>query len=100
MIIYENRQDHLTSREMGDEMFRVMMEGAILSDAAAQTIASWWHSPKSPESTLLSTMGAVSDTMHISHFAGQHEYDMADERSKIELWALKEYIEFRQREAR
>lgn len=63
-----------------------------ITDAVAQTIAAMWHSPGRPESTLLSTMGQVSDTMTMGDFATSSEYESADAMDKVCLDYLLTYI--------
>lgn len=96
-IVYRNPEYHLSQGEVDYEVWEYVTYGNTISDACAQTIASWWHSPGSPLSTVLSTMGAVTADMDISHFAGQHEYDMADAKSQQELKALQMYIRAKQK---
>jgi hypothetical protein len=96
-IVYRNPEYHLSHGEVDYEVWEFRTYGHTISDACAQTIASWWHSPGSPLSTVLSTMGAVTSDMEISHFAGQHEFDMSDEREQQELKALDMYIKSKQK---
>lgn len=96
-VVYSNWEFHLSHDEVEFEVWEFHRFGDVISDACAQTIASWWHSPASPNSTMLSTMGKVTDDMCISDFAGQHEFDMADRASQQELLALKAYIATRQK---
>ena len=97
MFVYQNEEYHITSEEVEFEVWEFFRFGNVISDACAQTIASWWHSPSSPNSTALSTMGAVTDDMTISDFASQKEYENADRTSQQELDALKAYIAARQK---
>jgi hypothetical protein len=48
--------------------------GQVVNDRAAQTIASWWHSPGQPLSTVLSTMGKVDRRMTRDDFCDATEY--------------------------
>jgi len=97
MIVYRNWEFHLSNDEVEFEVWEFFRFGTMISDACAQTIASWWHSPGSPNSTTLSTMGAVTDDMGISDFASQSEYDNANRTNQQELDALKAYIADRQK---
>jgi hypothetical protein len=98
MIVYQNRgQYHLSSHEVEFEVWESMAYGHVISDACAQTIASWWHSPRSPNSTAPSTMGAVTDDMTLSDFATQHEYSSCTKQMADALDALVKYIETKQR---
>lgn len=96
-IVYRNWEFHLSTDEVEFEVWEFFRFGNVISDACAQTIASWWHSPSSPNSTVLSTMGAVTDDMSLSDFASQKEYESADRTNQQELDALKAYIADRQK---
>ena len=96
-IVYRNHEYHLSEDEVMFEVHEFVRNREIISDACAQTIASWWHSPASSNSTALSTMGAVTDDMCISDFAGQNEYDMADKETKQSLRAIDAYVKDRQK---
>ena len=88
------RQPHLSLLGVLDEVADVHSAGkGIVSDACAQTIASWWHSPDSPLSTVLSTMGQVDRRMTLETFASEAEYASSDVPSRDALDALKAYIE-------
>jgi hypothetical protein len=95
-IVYQNKVDHASTEQVAYDADDFHMDGTIISDESAQAIASWWHSPGSPLSTVLSTMGAVTDDMNIRDFANEQEYDNADFSQKLELDALNGYIEARQ----
>jgi hypothetical protein len=96
-IVYKNWEYHLSSAEVDFEVWEFGWHGDVISDACAQTIASWWHSPGSPLSTVLSTRGAITSDMSIRDFASQLEYDNCAERERNELDALEMYIETRQK---
>lgn len=96
-IVYRNWEFHLSDAEVEFEVWEFFRFGNVISDACAQTIAAWWHSPGSPNSTVLSTMGGVTDDMAISDFASQSEYGSADRTQQQELDALKAYIADRQK---
>jgi|SRR5213076_2082627 len=96
-VVYSNWEFHLSHDEVEFEVWEFHRFGDVISDACAQTIASWWHSPASPNSTMLSTMGKVTDDMSISDFASQKEYDTANRTTQQELDALAKYIAFRQK---
>lgn len=96
-IVYKNWEFHLTHAEVEYEVWEYFYFGSVISDACAQTIASYWHSPGSPNSTALSTMGAVTDDMCLSDFASALEFANAKEGDKQELTALQAYILDRQK---
>lgn len=98
-IVYRNPEYHLSHGEVDFEVWEYITYGLshIISDACAQTIAAWWHSPGSPLSTVLSTMGAVTKDMSISDFASEREYNQCEQREQQELKALEMYIKDRQR---
>lgn len=96
-IVYRNWEFHLSNDEVEFEVWEFFRFGTMISDACAQTIASWFHSPGSPLSTVLSTMGAVTDDMSISDFVSQKEYDSQNRTGQQELDALKAYIANRQK---
>lgn len=97
MIVYKNWEFHLSNDEVEFEVWEFFRFGNVISDACAQTIAAWFHSPASPNSTVLSTMGGVTDDMDISDFASQKEYDSHNRTEQQELDALKAYILDRQK---
>lgn len=97
-IVYRNPEYHLSENEVKFEVWEFLTRGAVISDACAQTIASWWHSSGSPNSTALSTMGAVTDDMSISDFVSQSEYDKSGEANQEALDALTKYISEKQKE--
>lgn len=70
----------------------------IISDSAAQTIASWWHSPRDADTTALSTSGKVMSTLTIFDFVTQDEYDACDDEDKRYLRELRSYINERKRQ--
>lgn len=87
------RQDHLTSEHVLMQTVRhANVAGVIISDAEAQTIAAWWHSPAEPLSTVLSTMGQVDRRMTRETFAGDAEYAAADPDARAALDALGAYL--------
>ena len=96
-IVYRNWEFHLSTDEVEFEVWEFFRFGEMISDACAQTIASWCHSPSSPNSTALSTMGAVTDDMSISDFVSDKEYGMTDVKGQHCLDALKAYISDRQK---
>lgn len=65
----------------------------IITDACAQAIAAWWHSPGSPNSTALSTMGVVMCDTQLSDFATDKEYAQTDANNRMCLNALSQYIQ-------
>jgi hypothetical protein len=91
-IVYRNKVDHVSHDVVDSQVWHWEEGGEIISDAVAQTIASWWHYPSSPNSTALSTMGAVTVDMHIRDFADVGEYLSAGEADALELDALEAYI--------
>lgn len=82
---------HLSTNEM-IAAFSEMEEGEIISDAMAQTIASWWHSPRRMSTAALSTAGIVTSDADIDEFADPEEYDNCDDQDKQYLDALRDYI--------
>jgi len=64
----------------------------IISDATAQTIASWWSSPSEPLSTVLSTMGQVDRRMTRELFASDADYAASDVTARAALDALAVYL--------
>lgn len=64
----------------------------IITDATAQAIAAWWHSPASPNSTRLSTMGVVTCETRLSDFANEAEFRDADTKHRMALESLDRYI--------
>lgn len=95
-IVYQGIWQESSTLQVEHEVDRFIQTGEIISDAVAQTIASWWHSPSCPLSTVLSTTGAVTDDMNLRDFANAFEYDRADLSQRDELDALEAYIEDRQ----
>lgn len=80
-----------------ERLFRIlrhMPEGTVISDRMAQTIAAWWHSPASPYSTVLSTMGQVDRYMSLSDFGNPDDAETEDD--KAALLALGAYIAAKQ----
>lgn len=82
------------TEEITAEVREFKSSGKILSDAAAQAIASWWHSPASPNSTRLSTMGMVGTETEVSDFCTESEYvsDYRTNSERDEIDALEAYI--------
>jgi len=68
----------------------------IITDECAQAIAAWWHSPGSPNSTALSTMGVVMCDTDLSDFATEKEYAEANGNDRMCLNALSQYIQHMQ----
>jgi hypothetical protein len=85
------RREHYMSESLIQRL-REMPKGAIINDPAAQTIASWWHSPGEPLSTVLSTSGRVDARMTRETFASEAEYQRADADDKAALDALAAYL--------
>jgi hypothetical protein len=96
-VVYRNPEFHLTPGEVDYEVWEYHTYGHHISDACAQTIASWWHSPASPNSTRLSTMGVVMDDTSIYDFTSQGEYDEQLGDSREQLDALSAYIQDKQK---
>lgn len=63
----------------------------IISDAVAQTIASWWHSPAHPYSTLLSTQGKVDRYATLADFGNPDDAETEDDATALQ--ALGAYID-------
>lgn len=91
-IVYQNRVQHPNTDVVESQVHAWANGGEIISDGAAQAIASWWHSPRSPNSTILSTMGAVTVDMCIEDFADYVEYLLHAFDEQTELDALEAYI--------
>jgi hypothetical protein len=98
-IVYQGEEGHASLREVQDEVDKWRTLGDCLSDAVAQTIASWWHSPAEPNSTRLSTMGIVTADMNFYNFATDAEYEAAAEDDRNALDALADYIMVKQVDA-
>lgn len=96
-IVYRNPQFHLSGGEVDFEVWEWLQYGHLISDECAQTIASWWHSPGYPLSTVLSTMGAVTSDMSIRDFATENEYNASDDHGREALDALAAYIAEKQK---
>ena len=96
-FVYKNPEWHLTHNEVEFEVWEFLIYGNVISDACAQTIASWRHSPGSPLSTVLSTMGAVTADMTIRDFASVKEYEATTRERQQELDALAAYLKDRQK---
>lgn len=96
-------REHYTSENL--HKYLAARTDVVIGDAMAQTIAAFWHTPGSPNSTLLSTQGKVSSDMSIEDFADisvyrdytpkghEHEDHVRFMReSLVELEALDQYI--------
>lgn len=104
------RREHYTSAELfglGGELEplnqsvldrRPNWRRGIISDRAAQTVASWWHSPANAYSTLLSTRGLVDRYTTLDDFGDPKQPGLSDD-DKRALTALGEYILDRQQRA-
>lgn len=88
---------HMCSTELVEE-FSELGEYDIISDAAAQTIASWWHSPRRTWTAALSTAGIVSSETDIDDFADPEEYDNCEGWDKKFLDGLRVYIQHKKSE--
>ena len=86
-------QNHYTSEELFAYLYhlRGCRTGTVINDRAAQTIASWWHSPGHPYSTVLSTMGRVDRYMSLSDFGDPDKAETPDDADALR--ALGAYIE-------
>jgi len=93
-IVYQNRVPH-ASQEVIDSEVWSWQDGTVdhIGDSVAQAIAAQWHSPGSPNSTALSTMGAVTWDMRIEDFASDVEYLLAGQEDRWALDALETYIQ-------
>ena len=91
-IVYQGVWGATATYQVEAEVTNWLIHGEIISDEVAQTIASWWHSPGYPQSTMLSTRGAVTDEMSICDFASGEEYDSVSLDDRHELDALEAYI--------
>lgn len=83
---------HPYADEIAVEIQEFRRNGKIISDASAQAIASWWHSPSSPNSTRLSTMGKVGIETEIIDFCLPSEYEDSHTVQRWEIDALEAYI--------
>lgn len=72
-------------------------EHVIISDEVAQIIASWWHSPSQPYSTMLSTMGQVDRYATLDHFGNPEHAETGNDR--LALLALGAYLTAKQESA-
>lgn len=86
-----------------EEVLRALFDPKIfgertISDSVAQTIASWWHSPGRPNTTLLSSRGVVMSDTEIDDFADPEEYDNCEDFERKCLNALQHYIQTKKRE--
>lgn len=98
--VYEGgRAEHVSSTDVHravmewdyrNKRFPSAKDQRIISDAVAQTIAAWWHSPGEPYTTMLSTMGVVDRYTELSHFGTEAQCTM--ERARMALRALGAYI--------
>lgn len=101
MIVYDGgKRDHVRGVEALARVYRAdahnrnaVCEDDVMdiSDQTAQTIAAMFHSPGNL-STLLSTMGQVSDDMTIEDFCTQQEYAALSGDDKILVDYLESYI--------
>lgn len=69
----------------------------VITDRAAQTIASWWHSPDEPYSTRLSTMGRLDRYATLDNFGTVEQCETAED--KAALLALGRWIDARKASA-
>lgn len=100
------RAAHLSDTDVMREVSECERDSRkIISDAAAQTIASWWHSPAEPLTTGLSTAGNVDRYLTLEMFfdessdpttAAAHWVGSAQQRC---LAALGAYIKHHQETA-
>jgi len=67
------------------ECHEALTYGEIISRDVAMVIASWWHSPASPNSTRLSTMGQVACDAELSDFATKKDFE---KQNLWDKWAL------------
>lgn len=79
-------------RHVYESCHEALVYGEIITRDLAMTVAAWWHSPGSPNSTLLSTMGKVACNADISDFASAVEFDKQDIWGKWALNALAAFI--------
>lgn len=87
------KRSHYSSEELHAMLGH--QEWNPITSGMAQTIAAWWHSPDSPNSTRLSTMGQVTSDMSIGDFEDPGAYPV-DSREHRELEALEHYIRYYQ----
>jgi hypothetical protein len=90
----------LQDKGVATELFEILNGDLnIISDSAAQTIASWWHSPRREWTAALSTAGIVSFETDIDDFCDPEEYDNCEAFDRACIDALREYILTKQRES-
>jgi hypothetical protein len=91
--IYKGLFGHADSYEVEDAVRDWVTNKTLILDSVAQAIASYWHSPDSPQSTILSTQGVVTYEMTREDFASDAEYAALEfDCDKQELDALEAYI--------
>lgn len=83
-------------REVYAAVYDAIQFEEIISRDIAMTIASWWHSSGSPNSTLLSTTGKVAPDVRLEDFASTEEYRNASQENRRCLEALDQYIRHNQ----
>jgi hypothetical protein len=99
-IVYQNRTEHASPAVVDSQVSAWQDNGTTISDSVAQAIASYWHSPSSPNSTILSTMGAVTPDMSIEDFCSDSEYARIENiDNRWEVDALGDYIYTKQTKA-
>lgn len=93
-VIYSAEFRHADSYYVEDWVKEFKLSGKIIPDSVAQAIASYWHSPGSPQSTILSTMGKVTYEMTREDFATDAEYAALEyDCDRHELDALSAYLD-------
>jgi hypothetical protein len=63
------------------------LTGEVISDRVAQEIASWFHSPREPYSTVLSTQGKVDHYMTLDAFGDPEQFEGFDRACLLALGA-------------
>lgn len=83
-------------RYVFDAVLDARVYGETISPDVARIIAAWWHSPGSPNSTLLSTMGKVACDATRQDFATDKEYAECNDWNRWALDMLSLFIWYRQ----
>lgn len=92
--LYKGYFGHADSERVSRHVMKYKRDGVIIPNDVAQAIASYWHSPASPNSTRLSTMGEIGIETEITDFCTDYEYsNLGMEGDVYEIDALGAYIE-------
>ncbi|APC46272.1 hypothetical protein HWB05_gp010 [Streptomyces phage BRock] len=92
--LYKGSFGHAESERVSKYVMIYKRAGKVIPDDVAQAIAGYWHSPASPNSTRLSTMGEIGVETDIADFCNDREYsNLVLNTSIYEIDALGAYIE-------